>query len=179
MRHGLTDWNVKHKPQGRKDVPLNDDDRNMTKDAAKKCRDIDFDICFCSPLVRAKETAEIVLDGRSIKIISDDRLMEMSFGIYEGIEDPLKIPDCPINVLFNSLEKYIIPAEGAESLSSLYSRTKEFLEEVVKPRLKIGKNILIVGHVATICSIVYQMKSLPIEEFWCMKPANCKLIKVL
>ena len=98
MRHGKTDWNEIHKLQGRTDIPLNEEGRRMAAAAGKEYQDIHFDICFCSPLIRAKETAQLVLKGRDIPVLYDDRLKEMSFGIYEGIENSFQIPDCPINV---------------------------------------------------------------------------------
>ena len=72
MRHGKTDWNEKHKIQGRTDIPLNDEGRKMAAAAAEEYKDIHFDICFCSPLIRAKETAQIFLSARNIPIIYDD-----------------------------------------------------------------------------------------------------------
>ena len=62
MRHGKTDWNAKHKLQGRTDIPLNEEGIQMAEQAKEKYKDVNFDICYCSPLVRAKQTAEIVLD---------------------------------------------------------------------------------------------------------------------
>ena len=38
---------------------------------------MNFDICYCSPLKRARTTAEIVLQGRNVPILTDDRLVEM------------------------------------------------------------------------------------------------------
>ena len=63
MRHGRTDWNVRHKLQGRTDIPLNEEGRRMAEKAREEYRDVPLDICFCSPLIRARETAEIVLRG--------------------------------------------------------------------------------------------------------------------
>ena len=100
IRHGKTEWNERHKLQGRTDIPLNEDGRLMAEKAAEECRDIHFDVCYCSPLIRARETAEILLRGRDVPIIADDRLMEMCFGCFEGIENSFQKPDCPINVLF-------------------------------------------------------------------------------
>jgi probable phosphoglycerate mutase len=179
MRHGKTEWNIKHKLQGRTDIPLNDEGRRMAENAGKEYADVHFDVCYCSPLIRAKETAEIVLKGRNIPIIFDERLVEMSFGVYEGIENSFEVPDCPINVLFKEPEKYVTPVENAESLDALYSRTGEFIKEVVEPQLQQGKDILIVGHGAMNSSIVCQIKGIPVERFWSAGIENCKLMKLI
>ncbi|MBR3041256.1 MAG: histidine phosphatase family protein, partial [Eubacterium sp.] len=86
IRHGKTDWNNLHKIQGRTDVPLNEEGRAMAREAAVEYKNVHFDVCYCSPLIRAMETAEILLEGRDVPIITDDRLMEMCFGVYEGVE---------------------------------------------------------------------------------------------
>lgn len=179
IRHGKTDWNVRHKLQGRTDVPLNDEGRRMAEAAREEYRDIHFDICFCSPLIRARETAEILLRDRHIPIVTDDRLMEMSFGSFEGQENSFQIPDCPINVLFFTPEKYTSPPGGAESLDELFSRTGAFLKECVDPQLAEGKDILIVGHGAMNSSIVCQIRQLPRAQFWSTGIENCRLMKLL
>ncbi len=177
MRHGKTDWNEKRKLQGRTDIPLNKEGRDMAVAAASKYKDVSFDICFCSPLIRARETAELFLQGREISIITDDRLKEMSFGIYEGIENSFAIPDCPINVFFNAPAEYP-GVEGGETMKQLFSRTGSFLKEVIEPRLAQGQNILIVGHGAMNSSIICQRKNLPLKRFWEAGIENCKLMEI-
>ena len=178
IRHGKTDWNVLHKLQGRTDVPLNDEGRRMAEAAREEYRDVHFDICFCSPLVRARETAEILLRGRDIPIIADDRLAEMSFGVCEGLENSFGISDCPVNVLFREPEKYTDLPEGAESLEELFARTGEFLREKVDPLLAEGKDVLIVGHGAMNSSIVCQRKKLPVSQFWSAGIESCCLMEL-
>ena len=176
IRHGKTDWNDLHKLQGRTDIPLNDEGRQMAERAREEYRDVHFDVCFCSPLVRARETAEILLKGRDIEIRTDERLREMSFGSYEGQENSFDIPDCPINVLFFHPEQYTDPPGGAESLDALFERTGAFLRECVDPLLAEGKDVLIVGHGAMNSSIVCRVKGLPREKFWSAGIENCKLM---
>jgi len=176
MRHGKTDWNERHKIQGRTDIPLNEEGRQMARDAAAEYRDVHFDVCYCSPLIRARETAEILLSGRDVPIITDDRLVEMGFGVYEGIENSFSIPDCPINVLFFHPDQYTVPVENGESLDELFARTGAFLEELVEPDLAAGKDVLIVGHGAMNCSIVCQVKKRTRAEFWADGIPNCKLM---
>ena len=179
IRHGRTDWNDLHKLQGRTDVPLNDEGRRMAEEARKEYLDVHFDICFSSPLIRAKETAEILLRDRNIPVLTDDRLMEMSFGSFEGLENSFRIPDCPINTLFFTPEKYNSPPGGAESLDELFSRTGAFLRERVDPLLKEGKDVLIVGHGAMNSSIACQVRKLPRAQFWSAGIENCKLMRLI
>ena len=179
MRHGRTDWNEMHRMQGQTDIPLNDCGRDMAENARDLYKDIHFDICFCSPLTRARETAEIFLKDRDIPIIYDDRLIEMCFGIYEGTANCFEIPDCPIKVMFLEPEKYTTPAEGAESFDELFARTGDFLEKTAKPLLNEGKDILIIGHGAMNSSIVCQVKNLPIKDFWSQGIENCKLMRLI
>lgn len=177
IRHGLTDWNIRHKLQGQTDVPLNEDGRAMAKAAKIEYQDVNFDTCFCSPLVRAKETATILLEGRNIPIIEDDRLKEMSFGVYEGIENSFDIPDCPVNVLFKEPEKYIAVQDG-ESIDAVIKRTGEFLREKVNPLLDEGRDVLIVGHGAMNSCIVCQVKELQVKDLWSLGIENCKLMRL-
>ena len=178
IRHGRTDWNDRHKLQGRTDVPLNDEGRRMAEEAREAYRDVHFDVCFCSPLSRARETAEILLRGRDVPVLTDDRLAEMGFGSYEGLENSFQIPDCPINVLFRSPEKYDSPPGGAESLDELFERTGAFLRERAEPLLKEGKDVLIVGHGAMNSSIVCQVRQLPRAQFWSAGIENCRLMRL-
>lgn len=177
IRHGKTEWNEIHKLQGRTDIPLNEEGRAMAREAADRYKDTHFDICFCSPLARARETAEILLEGRDVPITFDDRLIEMSFGIYEGVENSFAVGDCPVNVLFEHPEQYEPVPEG-ESLEQLYARTGEFIADVVNPLLDEGKDVLIVGHGAMNSSIVCQIKDVPLKDFWSAGIENCKLMQL-
>lgn len=179
MRHGKTDWNEKHKLQGHTDVPLNDEGREMAKRAAEEYGNVHFDICFCSPLIRARETAEIVLKGRDIPIVTDERLTEMGFGEFEGLPYSFGLDDSPINAFFHDPENYKDPPGGAESIDSLFARTGEFLKDKVYPLVWQGKDVLIVGHGAMNSSIVCRVKNIPVKDFWSAGIENCKLMKLL
>ena len=178
IRHGKTDWNARHKLQGRTDIPLNEQGRAMALKAHDEYLDIHLDVCYCSPLIRARETAQILLEGRDIPIITDDRLTEMAFGSYEGIENSFDIPDCPINELFFHPENYI-PEEGAgESLDELFERTGSFLKDIM-PEVKKGNDILIVGHGAMNSSIVTQVRGRSRDQFWSEGIENCVMKKLI
>ncbi|MBP5702156.1 MAG: histidine phosphatase family protein [Lachnospiraceae bacterium] len=179
IRHGRTDWNDIPRLQGHTDIPLNASGIKMAEEAAERYRDVHFDIVFCSPLKRAAMTAEILLKGRNIPVIYDDRLEEMNFGIYEGTENYFDDPACPVNIFFTSPETYHEAPPGGESIDDLMNRTGEFLNEKVRPFLEGGKDVLIVGHGAMNSAIITRIRNLPLEDFWNEGIENCKLKKLL
>lgn len=178
IRHGITDWNNERRLQGQTDIQLNDEGRAMAERAREEYRDIHFDICFCSPLLRARETAAILLSGRDVPVLYDDRLKEMSFGIYEGADNSLGVSDSPVGVFFRSPELYTDPPEGAESITALMARAGEFIRDRVAPELESGRDVLIVGHGAMNSAIVCQIKDRPLSAFWEDGIPNCKLMRL-
>ena len=179
MRHGKTQWNERHKLQGRTDIPLNEEGRAMARKAHDEYLNVRFDLCFSSPLKRARETTDILLCGRNVPIQTDDRLMEMSFGDYEGIENSFQIPDCPINIIFQDPASYTESIGGAETFEELFARVDSFLTEKIYPELNNGKHILIVAHGALNSAVISRVKKLPISDFWSNGIEQCKLLRLL
>ena len=147
--------------------------------AGEECRDVHFDVCYCSPLLRARETAELLLAGREIPIFYDERLKEMSFGIYEGMEYSFTDPCGPISTFFLKPEEYHPDPEEAEGLDELFERTGAFLREVIDPLMEQEKDVLIVGHGAMNSSIVCQVKQIPRKDYWKAGIENCKLMRLI
>lgn len=177
IRHGITQWNKEMRLQGQNDIPLCEEGIAMAREAAELYKEVNFDIAFCSPLIRAKQTAEILLEGRNIPLYFDDRLKEMNFGIYEGITDYRNPNKCPVSGLFLQPAEYN-GTEGGESLDELFKRTGEFLEEKIYPLLNDNKNVLIVGHGAMNSSIICRIRNRSREHFWDEKIDNCRLISL-
>ena len=80
MRHGTTEWNIQQKMQGQADIPLNEKGKEDAIKASFKLKDIHFNKCYCSPLIRAKETANLVLSDKTCEIIPEDLLKEIENG---------------------------------------------------------------------------------------------------
>ena len=133
VRHGETDWNLKHKMQGQVDVPLNSTGLKQAEKLRERLKNYDFDICYCSPLKRAVETAKIATDGRT-KIIFDDNLKERSYGKLEG---KYSVDD------FN--QELDASQDGMESIKDLLARSQKVLERL-KAENPPDAKILVVGH---------------------------------
>ena len=178
MRHGKTDWNAAYRLQGQTDTDLNAEGVIMAREAASAYKDVHFDVCYCSPLIRARETAELLLEGRDVPVIIDDRLKEMGFGIYEGEEEIFGKPECPVRELFFNPAGYVAQ-DGAESLDELFSRTGSFLEEVAYPQVKEGRDVLIVGHGAMNSAVICQVLGKTVDKLWEVGIENCRLITLI
>lgn len=126
MRHGRTDWNERNKLQGRTDIPLNAAGRKMAEEAAavyKMCR-----LMYAIVLHwQEQDRRQRYFKNRNIPIITDDRLVEMSFGIYEGTEQSARALDCPINILFKEPES-IRQLKVGKALRSYLKEQVTFLE---------------------------------------------------
>ncbi len=84
-RHGQTDYNAGDRMQGRIDIPLNETGIKQAQETRKKVENVKFDAVYSSPLGRAITTASIIGNIDKENIITDERIIEASFGRYEGI----------------------------------------------------------------------------------------------
>lgn len=168
IRHGETDWNTIKRLQGRSDIELNAQGRRLAEVTAEALKDVPFTRVYTSPLKRAKETAMILCRDRKIPIIEESRIVEMSFGIYEGLcsgKDNYTIPDPNFSFFFTKPDQYI-PPEGAESIEALCERTTEFLNELVaNPEMK-EDTILISTHGAALMGVLSSVHQRGIAGFW-------------
>lgn len=167
VRHGETDWNKARKIQGQVDIPLNEFGRMLAKKTAKGLADIPFTVCYTSPMGRAKETAELILAGRDVPIVIDERIVEMGFGEYEGkccSKKGWELPD-NFHCFFTDPVNYIAP-KGGEGFADVKKRTGDFLEELYQKEELQDKNVLLSTHGAALCGILSLMKGLPISGYW-------------
>ena len=87
VRHGTTEWMELKKIQGISDIPLSARGRKEAENTAKAFAEIELDAVYCSPLLRAYETAAIICQSKDLQpqIIPD--LRELNFGWMEGRRD--------------------------------------------------------------------------------------------
>lgn len=137
-RHGETDWNVLKKVQGKVDIPLNNNGIEQAKYTRDKVLDKNIDLIICSPLLRARQTAEVINQALNVPILYDERISERDFGEFEG----KKTSEFDYVGFWSYKSNYSY--ERAENISAFFKRIYAFLDDIIK---QYGdKNILIVGH---------------------------------
>jgi broad specificity phosphatase PhoE len=85
LRHAETEWSRTGKHTGRTDIPLTDAGREVARQLRARLADRAFALVLCSPLARARETAQLA--GLECSGLRDD-LMEWDYGDYEGLTTP-------------------------------------------------------------------------------------------
>ncbi len=92
LRHGVTEWNALKRVQGRVDIPLAPTGERLAGLTGEAVKDIPFDICYSSPLIRARRTAELVLGGRaaSVPVILDKRLRRSTLACWRAAASRMK-----------------------------------------------------------------------------------------
>jgi len=93
IRHGETKFNVEHIISGQIETDLTELGRNQAFEGALKLKNegISFDVILCSPLKRARDTAQIIASVINAPIVFDKDLQEYNNGDYEGVKvDDLK-----------------------------------------------------------------------------------------
>jgi broad specificity phosphatase PhoE len=164
IRHGQTEMNQAHALQGRSDQPLNENGIRQAQEAGKGFGSLRFDRVYSSPLGRAIQTAEIVAPG--VPIVVDDRLIEMDYGPYEGVD----LTDMPAELIEFFRDFVHNPApEGMEQLSSVVKRTGAFIEEIKD----LPGNTLISTHAIAMKGILEYLTPDSGGRYWSKHIGNC------
>ena len=151
LRHGESENNIKNIKAGQFDgYPLTQKGTKQVIDAVKILKKEEIDIMISSPILRTKQTADIVNNVLKIERIEDNRIKEYDFGSWNGHSNNDQF--CKEDELYkeyrkltNDREKYNFKFGGdGESRQDVEDRIRKFMEEVIEKYA--GKNILIVGH---------------------------------
>jgi probable phosphoglycerate mutase len=141
VRHGQTAYNAENRLQGQRDTPLDGKGRAQAAAIGRFLRDhmggemtrLDARGAFwASPLLRTRDTMEIAraamgLPPRTYRV--DARLMELSFGDWEGLTwEAIRARD-PAGVQTRVYDKWDFTPPGGESYATLVERLRPWLAE--------------------------------------------------
>lgn len=167
IRHGQTDWNVSGRLQGSQDIALNAVGRKQAAGNGKALGKLlggqasDFDF-VASPLSRTRETMEIVrtamgLDPFDYRI--DDRLIELSFGSWEGLtlDEVARSEPERVHEREDNKWEFLPPGPDAESYEILAWRVGAWLKSV-------ERETVCVSHGGIIRSLFYLVGGMTGDE---------------
>lgn len=150
IRHGETEWNRDGRQQGQLDSPLTPTGDGQARSAAailnREIDDLDSYVFYCSPLGRARRTAEIICEALlydPARIIFDPLLQEYSWGDWQGMTMAEMDQARPGAVAERARDKWNFKPPGGESYALLAARVDAWIQQH-----KREQNMIVVSHAA-------------------------------
>nr|WP_311439572.1 histidine phosphatase family protein [Mesobacillus foraminis] len=163
-RHGETEWNAEKRMQGRLDSKLTEKGKRDAMLLGERLKGTRFEQIISSPSGRALETAELVRGGKSIPVTTDERLLEIHLGAWQGKTDAeIKgLYPAQFHSYWNLPELY--ENQGGESFHEVKQRVSEFIGDLEK-RVPSG-NVLVITHGVVIKALYLICRNASINEIW-------------
>ncbi len=166
VRHGLSDYNKKGLWTGWTDVSLAPEGIDQAKKTGEELKDIRINYAYTSLLKRTQETLHEILQvtGQFPEIVSNKAFNERNYGIYTGKNKwdiQKEVGDEEFQKIRRSWDFAI--ADG-ESLKQVYEREIPYFQENVLPKLKEGKNIMIVSSGNPLRALVKYLENIPDDK---------------
>ena len=168
IRHGQSEWNALNQFTGWKDPDLTATGIQEAHNAGKiiNSLEINFDLVFTSALIRAQNTAEIILKeiSQPLPTIKDQALNERNYGDLAGLnkDDARKRwGDEQVHIWRRS---YDIPPPGGESLKDTGERVLPFFMKEILQHVCEGKNVLVAAHGNSLRSLIKFLDNISNED---------------
>ena len=168
IRHGQSEWNALNQFTGWKDPGLTAKGVEEAHNAGRIINNlkINFDLVFTSALIRAQNTAEIILKeiNQPLSTIKNQALNERNYGDLAGLnkDDARKRwGDEQVHIWRRS---YDIPPPGGESLKDTGERVLPYFMKEIHPHVCKGKNVLIAAHGNSLRSLIKFLDNISDED---------------
>jgi phosphoserine phosphatase len=173
IRHGETDWNRAGRFQGQIDVPLNDYGRVQAGQARDFLQTVPIDFAFTSPMLRPKETAEIILQAHpAVTLQTNADLQEISHGLWEGkLESEIEVDYAQELEDWRTKPETVQMPEG-ENLPDVWQRAGQAWQDILSKVGDVNQTGIVVAHDATNKVLLCQLLGLQLADFWKIKQGN-------
>jgi broad specificity phosphatase PhoE len=175
IRHGQTDWNVSRIVMGQSDVPLNAVGQAQAEALASAVGSLEVDALYCSPQLRARQTAEPLGKVWGTNVVMEPALAEVDFGEWVGrTYGQLFESQAHATYLDGSIRR---GERGMEGLHEVYERSTEFMKRVIQERP--DGRFAFVSHGDPIRSLLSCALAVPLSEYRRLRIANAGLSMIL
>jgi len=169
VRHGQTEENNEGRIQGQQDVHLNEAGRQQTHMLRERLAGERIAAAYTSPLSRARETAEILLEPHEVELCQEPRLMEFSYGVWEGMTWAEVQKKYPLAFAEWSVDRERAP-EGAETVHQVKSRAHQLMGEI-RSEHREG-TVLVVTHGGPLRLMICCVFGIPVDRAFDMAIDN-------
>ena len=175
VRHGETQWNRESRFQGIRDIPLNEVGKQQAEKAAAFLQGTALDFAVSSPMLRPKETAEIILRYHpQISLTLEPPLQEICHGLWEGkLETEIEAAFPGLLQQWKEAPETVQMPDG-ENLQQVWQRAVPCWEGMVKRfNSPVASQVgIVVAHDAINKVILCHLLGLSPANFWNIKQGN-------
>jgi len=174
VRHAQSTWNAERRFQGAIDVPLSPLGRAQSAALARALRAYRVVGAYVSPFRRARETAEIALDGANVPLITLPALRELSLGAWEGCtvdEVRAQVGD-PYRAWLRAPHDY--PPPGGEPLDAVSRRAAAAVDRIASAHGP-DDDVLVVAHGGVISVYACALLGCSFNQLWRLRLDNASL----
>jgi alpha-ribazole phosphatase/probable phosphoglycerate mutase len=163
IRHGETEGLEANRYKGHIDVPLSEKGIQQMKRLSAFIS-AEISAIYCSDLIRAVKSAEIIARPYSLNPVVEKALRERNFGIWEGMSfDEIKDKYPEEFKAWASNPLKFSPLHG-ESTLQVYDRALKAIDEILRDHN--GKDIAIVSHGGINRIILCHFLGVPLENIF-------------
>jgi broad specificity phosphatase PhoE len=168
IRHGLTDWNLEQRLQGRHDVPLNAAGcaqaaccaeilQELFRRDHRRPESVDY---VSSPLVRARKTMEIVRATLGLEPVGytvEGQLAEIAFGEWEGLTYSEVVARDKHVIAERESDKWGFMPAGGESYAQVAVRIRRWYES-------LDRDTVVAAHGGTARALIAHLGLAPPQD---------------
>ena len=165
VRHGQTESSARLAYSGRSDVALTGEGREQARRAAEQLADKSIDAVYSSPLSRARDTAQAIADACHAPLIVDERLTEVDYGRFEGVDraGARELVGQPFEDW--RADPFGSPVPGMEPLADALHRARAATADA----LAAARRPAIVGHQGILRIVLIALGELAPEDYFTLR----------
>ncbi len=175
VRHGETAW-TRERFSGARDVPLAAAGQAQAEAVARALAGQAIAAVYASPLERARATAESIAKPHRLCVQIDPRLLEMSFGRWEGLTRDEVVARDPDGWATWRKTPHALAAHGGETLPDVAARVAALLETLKETHA--DESVVLVTHAIPIRLIVLGALGLGPERLWSVDASPAGITEV-
>jgi broad specificity phosphatase PhoE len=163
IRHGETLWNETQKFQGFSDIELSFKGKSQAQSLAESLRGETLAAIYTSPLIRARQTAELIARYHDCPVIIEEGLKELNQGLLEGLtaEDLRRgYPEFLKNWIQRPESTHL---PQGESLGDLQRRAWDSIERIIREYPE--GTVVVVAHSFVNLTILCRVLEIPLNHF--------------
>jgi broad specificity phosphatase PhoE len=164
VRHGRTPWNKDKIFRGTYDIPHDEVGQEEARLTGEWLKDVNIHAAYCSPLSRARDTAEAVARHHGIAVQDLPGLIDLNYGDWQGV--PLAEVKVKYADLYRQWETapHTVRFPNGETLDEVRTRTLAAVEEVLKAHP--NQVVLLAAHRVVNKVLIAAFIGLDNSHFW-------------